>query len=961
MRRFSEVIDELDLRDLPLQGGPFTWSGGLNNQAMTRLDRFLVSEDWEDHFKGAVQCTLPRPVSDHFPILLDGGGVRRGPVPFRFENMWLKEEGFKDLLKGWWQSLSFNGSFSFILAKKLKALKAILKSWNKDVFGQVDVNKKVALDKVNFWDGQEKLRPLSLEELEARKVAKGDFEKWALMEEVSWRQKSREVWLREGDRNTGFFHKMANSHRRRNCLSKIKVDGVWLTEEQEIKRARLEEVFSEEEVLKALSDLNRDKAPGPDGFPIRFWQFCWDVVKEEIMGFLLEFHERGRFVRSLNSTFLVLIPKKPGAEDLRDFRPISLVGGLYKLLAKVLANRLKKVVGKVVSSAQNAFVEGRQILDAALIANEAIDSLLKRNESGLLCKLDLEKAYDHINWNFLLFVLQSMGFGEKWIGWISWCISTATFSVLINGTPEGYFNSSRGLRQGDPLSPYLFVIGMEVLSRLIHRAVEGGFLSGCRVDGRGGNGALVSHLLFADDTLVFCEASEDQMVHLSWLLMWFEAISSLRINLDKSEILPVGRVENLENLALEAGCKVEISETTGLVEEAIYFQRRENYSNSEYIVKYAYILDVFTPNAKSGESKVGENSKGFLVGGGALERKPHLVNWDTVCMDKRKGGLGVRRLSILNRALLCKWNWRFAIERENFWRHVISRKFGEEEGGWSSREVRESYGVGFWKEIRKEGALMQNKVAFLVGNGRRVKFWKDIWWGNFPLCNSFPSLYAFASSKEAWVKEFWDSSGVEGAWSPRFSRPFNDWEVEEVERLLLTIRGARLSPLMEDRMMWKVTSNGSFSVKSLYNDLSSRRAGLFPHGVIWNPSVPSKVSFFAWEASWGKVLTMDQLKKRGWAVANRCFICCEEEESIDHILIHCSKARALWDLLFALFGVCWVLPYSARETLIEWRGFMLGKKHRKVWKAAPLCLFWAVWMERNRITFDNEDFSVHRR
>ena len=149
-----------------------------------------------------------------------------------------------------------------------------------------------------------------------------------------------------------------------------------------------------------------------------------------------------------------------------------------------------------------------------------------------------------------------MGFGEKWIGWISWCISTASFSVLVNGTPEGYFNSSRGLRQGDPLSPYFFVIGMEALSRLILRVVGEGFLSGCRVNGRGGDGALVSHLLFADDTLVFCEAFEDQMVYLSWLLMWFEAISGLRINLDKSEILPVGRVENLEALALEAGCKV---------------------------------------------------------------------------------------------------------------------------------------------------------------------------------------------------------------------------------------------------------------------------------------------------------------------------------------------------------------------------------------------------------------------
>ena len=209
---------------------------------------------------------------------------------------------------------------------------------------------------------------------------------------------------------------------------------------------RLEEVFTEEEVLSALSDLNGDKAPGPNGFPLSFWQSYWEFVKEEVMGFLKEFHEHGRFVKSLNSTFLVLIPKKAGVEDLRDFRPISLVGGLYKLLAKVLVNRLKKVVGNVVSLAQNAFVEERQILDAALIANEAIDSLLKRNESGVLCKLDIEKGYDYLNWNFWLFMMQSMGFGEKGTGWIYWCISTATFSVLINGTPTGFFKSSRGLR-----------------------------------------------------------------------------------------------------------------------------------------------------------------------------------------------------------------------------------------------------------------------------------------------------------------------------------------------------------------------------------------------------------------------------------------------------------------------------------------------------------------------------------
>ncbi|RVW69756.1 hypothetical protein CK203_061849 [Vitis vinifera] len=194
-----------------------------------------------------------------------------------------------------------------------------------------------------------------------------------------------------------------------------------------------------------------------------------------------EFHEPSSFLKSLNTTFLVLIPKKGGAEDLGDFRPISLLGGLYKLMAKVLANRLKKVIGKVVSPNQNAFVMDRQILDASLIANE---------------------------------VMQKMGFGSKWLGWMWRWISTAKFSVLVNGVPAGFFPSTKGLRQGDPLSPYLFVMGMGVLSALIRRVVEGGFLSGCRMWGR------------------------------------------RRINLAKSEIFPVGEVEEVDVMTVELGCRV---------------------------------------------------------------------------------------------------------------------------------------------------------------------------------------------------------------------------------------------------------------------------------------------------------------------------------------------------------------------------------------------------------------------
>ena len=350
----------------------------------------------------------------------------------------------------------------------------------------------------------------------------------------------------------------------------------------------------------------------------------------------------------------------------------------------------------------------------------------------------------------------------------------------------------------------------------------------------------------------------------------------------------------------------------------------------------------------------------FLWGGGSLERKPHLVRWKVVCLSKKKGGLGIKCLSNLNKALLSKWNWRFANEREALWNQVIRGKYGEDRGGWRTREVREAHGVGLWKGIRMDWDLVGARISFSVGNGRRVSFWRDRWCGDAPLCDSFPSIYALSIEKEAWVADVWDPlvQGGRGGWNPCFSRALNDWEVEEAELFLGCLHGKRVIGDEDDKVVWTETKSGIFSAKSLYLALEADCPSSFPSSCIWKVWVQPKISFFAWEAAWGKALTLDLVQRRGWSLANRCYMCMEKEETIDHLLLHCSKTRVLWELLFSLFGVSWVMPCSVRETLLSWQTSSVGKKHRKVWRAAPLHIFWTVWKARNRLAFKDDDISI---
>ncbi|KAJ9708505.1 hypothetical protein PVL29_000510 [Vitis rotundifolia] len=583
-------------------------------------------------------------------------------------------------------------------------------------------------------------------------------------------------------------------------------------------------------------------------------------------------------------------------------------------------------------------------------------------------------------------VMQKMGFGPKWLNWMWNCISTAKFSILVNGVPAGFFSSSKGLRQGDPLSPYLFILGMEVLSILIRRAVEGGFISGCNV-WRGRERAVhISHLLFADDTIVFCEAKKEQLMHLSWILFWFEAASGLKINLAKSEIIPVGEVEGMDELAVELGCRVgklpavylglplgapnkSISVWDGVEEK---MRRRLAAWKHQYLSKGGritllkstlanipvYQMSLFRiPNSVA--RRLEKLQRDFLWGGGNLERRAHLVNWEMVCRDKEKGGLGIRKLNLLNRALLGKWVWRFACAKEEFWKQVLIAKYGQEDFDWRTKKAAGAFGVGVWKEILKEAGWCWEKMAFKAGKGNKIRFWTDWWCGDSSLSQSFPHLFTLAAHKNATLEDMWDQISGEDGWNLRFTRGFNDWEMDWVGNLLQVLRGHMLT-LEDDSVLWKGGNSGQFRVKEAYSLLESPLHFAFPKKNIWVERVPSKIVFFTWEAAWGRIMTLDRLQRRGWQFPNRCFLCGCKEESVNHILIHCTVVKVLWDLVLGLFGVKWVFPLTVKEVLFSWRGAFVGKKREKLWKSIPLFILWAVWKERNRLAFKGGEFAIQK-
>ena len=436
--------------------------------------------------------------------------------------------------------------------------------WNRDQYGNTLKKVQQIEADLNRLEDDSINRQLVPHEMMTRKKLQEELWAAALSHESLMRQKARVRWIKEGDCNSRYFHLLMNSRRTNNAVKGVIIDGSWVDDPARVKeevrcffnnrfsepeqsRPVLNGVrfngigqlqhdmlvgsFNEEEIRAAVWDCGSEKSPGPDGLNFKFIKQFWEVLKPDFRRFFDEFHANGVFPRGSNASFITLIPKLKDPQNLSEYRPISLIGCVYKIVAKLLANRLKKVMPNIIDENQPAFITERHLLHSVLIANETVEEAKRCHKSCLVFKVDYERAYDSVSWAFLSYMMRRLGFCRKWICWIEGCLHSATISVLVNGRPTNEFIPHRGLRQGDPLAPLLFNIVAEGLTGLMREALHKSLFSNLLV---GKNNIPVNILQYADDTIFFGEATMQNVKTIKSILRSFELVSGLKINFGQS-------------------------------------------------------------------------------------------------------------------------------------------------------------------------------------------------------------------------------------------------------------------------------------------------------------------------------------------------------------------------------------------------------------------------------------------
>ncbi|GJX13900.1 RNA-directed DNA polymerase, eukaryota [Tanacetum coccineum] len=898
---------------------------------MSKLDRFLVSEGIISLFPSITSVCLDRHLSDHRPILLRELKLDFGPSPFRFYHSWFSYAGFDEMVEQTWRAFSHsdrNGMIRF--KKKLQDLKIIIRSWIKEKNKLRSHSKQILIDGIREIDKELDQNGASDVLLFKRHDLIRKLNDIKEMEGKDSIQKSKVRWAIEGDENSKYFHGIINKKRSQLAIRGVFVDGDWITDPRLVKQAfldhyearfkkpstsrpkinflfpnrlssdqvsDLERGVSREEIRRAVWGCGENKSPGPDGFTFEFFKKYWEIVGPDLCEAVEHFFENGTFSKGCNSSFIALIPKVVDAKFVNDFRPISLIGSVYKVVSKIMANRLAFVISGIVSDTQSAFLAGRQILDGPFILNEILHWCKKKYKKAMFFKVDFAKAYDSVRWDYLLDVLEAFGFGATWCKWIRGTFCFAKASVLVNGSPSDEFQFFCGLKQGDPLSPYLFILVMESLHLVVTNAVSNGMFKGIRLH----NSLSISHLFYADDALFIGEWSDLNVKGIINILKCFFLASGLQINIHKSQLLGVGVPRStVEAVAASMGCSVmehnfrylgvRVGENMSRLKawDDVVLKLRSRLSKwkaktlsiggrltlLKSVLGAAPLYTMSIYKVPKGVLKVMESIRSnFFKGVEFGDKKVSWVAWDKVLASKKKGGLGVSSFLALNRALILKWVWRFVSQDGSLWFRVIQALYGV------SIDRHSSLKTSVWSSILKEVRVLKDKgfdfLSFCskrIGDGNTTRFWLDIWKGDKVFRDIYPRVFSLVSNPNITVAEV---MGVSLGESLR--RPVRGGAEEQQFAELALVLDSVVCSSLHDRWVCTMSSDGNFRVKDVRISIDE----IF---------LPSHME----STNWVRGVTLE---------SSSCPMCRSSVEDVHHVLLRCSLAQAVlrrvcrwWDL-----------------------------------------------------------------
>ncbi|CAH9135001.1 unnamed protein product, partial [Cuscuta epithymum] len=656
---------------------------------------------------------------------------------------------------------------------------------------------------------------------------------------------------------------------------------------------------------------------------------------------------------------------------MADWRPISLCNVLFRIFSKVLANRLKKFLGYMISHNQSAFVPGRSIVDNIMIAFEA-HHYLKRKRQGIdgyiALKLDMSKAYDRIEWNFLEAVLARLGFDGRWVSMIMQSVKTVTYSIPFDGSELGPVIPHRGLRQGDPLSPYLFILVAEGLSARLRQEEAAGRLHGVCV-ARGA--PRISHLLFADDCFLFFKASHDECSIVKTVLEDYEVASGQVINYNKSTIsfsanISSDRREGYREMfsvqPMETGAKYlglpslvgrSKREVLAFIKERIvkriscWNHKFLSRAGREVLIKTvlqampSYAMNVFL-FPKDMCTEIERIMNGFWWKGHS-STGIRWTDWERLCVPKKYGGMGFRRLHDFNLVMLGKQVWRLLTAPDSLLSKVFKARYFPRS---SFIEAKIGGSPSFiWRSIMEAKPAIINNFRWRIGNGKSVNIWRDPWLPD----RSYPKPVSQ-------VIQGLEETKVEGL----ISNGNREWDRDLVFELfnprdMSLILGLPLSQRdVPDRIFWPLEDKGNFSVKSCYRALVGE-VNSSGHKVnwtsMWKFDIPPKVKSFFWQTCAGHLPTADKLLKRRVACQSICPVCSQEEETLLHIFGSCHKALQVWSFSR------WHIPVSAGTSFNEWVEHVF--RTRDVEQCSLfVMLLWSIWKARNVKVWEQKEVTV---